>query len=396
MKKHLLTSFAVLALAACGQTASDAPQTPQTPERSTTETSAESALPPAVSTGDWTLTPVATGFDFPWGIAFLPEGGMLVSEREGRLHFVAEGAETGVAVANVPEAVIHRQGGLLGIILDPDFESNRTLYIAYVKGTQDAHSTAVLSATLAEGATALENVTEIFVANPTFETGRHVGGRFAFMPDGTLLLGLGDGGNYMDEAQDSTNHFGALVRINTDGSIPADNPFADGEGGHPSIYSYGHRNVQGVAVDQDIGVIYTNEHGPKGGDEINMPQPSKNYGWPAITYGINYNGTIITEQTEAPGLEQPVLQWTPSIAPSGLALYTGDIYESWQGDLFTSALAGQKVQRVRIENGEVVEEEALFEDAGLRWRHVAQGPDGHLYLLSDEVGGSVYRVDPAG
>lgn len=365
------------------------------------DTSAETqTTSPAVSTSgsgtNYKLVEVASGFDMPWGIAFLPEGGFLVSQREGKVSYVAPVADTGANVSGVPEALIEGQGGLLGIALDPAFEDNRFVYLAYSKGSKSENATAVMKARLSDDHSSFENAEDIFVAPTKRATSAHFGGRLLFLPDGTLLVSLGDGFRYMDEAQNPQNSHGTIFRINTDGSFPADNPFADGENGLPGVYSYGHRNVQGLAYDPASDTIYEHEHGPKGGDEINILEPGLNYGWPKITYGVNYDGTIITRETEAPGMEQPIVKWVPSIAPSGMVFYTGDRYPEWDGDLLVTALAGMKIQRVDLEKGRVKGEEALFEDEARRFRHIALGPDGYLYVLPDEPDAPVLRIEAAG
>lgn len=341
------------------------------------------------------LKEVATGFDFPWGIAFLPEGGFLVSERDGYLSYVAAGEMKGRRLEGVPTALVDGQGGVFDIILDPNFTENRTVYLSYAKGSGDANSTAIFKAQLNEEMTAIEKGADIFVAPTKRATSFHFGGRMTFLGDGTLMMGLGDGFRYMKDAQSPMNSHGTIIRVNTDGSIPADNPYADGESGLPVVYSYGHRNVQGLAYDAASDTIYAHEHGPKGGDEINIVESGLNYGWPEITYGVNYDGTIITTKTEAPGMEQPILKWVPSIAPSGMVFYTGDQYPEWTGDLLVSALAGSKIQRVDLEKGRVKGEEALFEDFGERFRQIAQSPDGYLYVLVDGLEASIYRIEVA-
>lgn len=407
MKSAITTGFIIfsVALASCGQ-ADDLPE-PPAPVAATSDTgdalagAAQSAPVADISvdrivSGDWMLVPVATGFDYPWGIAFLPEGGFLVSEREGRLSYVAPGATTGQAVTGAPDTLVGGQGGYFGLVTDPDFERNRLVYLAYAKGKKSSNSTAVYKARLSPDATALQDGSDVFVARTRRATQAHYGGRLLFMPDDTLMISLGEGYSYRDDAQNPGNTHGTIIRIKTDGSIPADNPFADGVDGLAEVWSYGHRNVQGLAYDAAHETLYSMEHGPKGGDEINIEKPAANYGWPVITYGVNYDGTVITDKTEAPGMEQPVVKWVPSIAPGGLVFYTGDTYPAWKGDLLAAALAGMKIQRVDLEDGDVIGEEALFEDAGMRFRHIAQGPDGFLYVLSDEIGGTVYRIESAG
>jgi len=338
------------------------------------------------------LETVATGFSFPWGIAFLPEGGFLVSERDGELSYVAPGSEEAVDITGLPDVYVAGQGGVFDVVLDPAFEDNRFIYLSYAKGSAAANSTAIYRARLSEDMTALEEGEDVFVAESLRATPAHFGGRMTFLPDGTLVLTLGEGFRYMAEAQNPQSDLGTVVRINSDGTIPADNPFADGAEGLPHVWSYGHRNVQGVVFDEATDTLYTVEHGPMGGDEINVDIAGANYGWPEVTYGVNYDGSIITTQTEAEGMESPMLYWVPSIAPGGMEVYTGDVYPDWQGDLFVAALAGMKVQRVDMDGSELVGQEALFDDFGSRFRQIAQGPDGYLYLLSDEYNGSVYRI----
>lgn len=382
MSKHMLTSSALalaLMTSACGGEQSGPQQTTE-----------------VTSTTSYELELVAEGFDMPWGIAFLPEGGMLVSERDGRVSYVAPGATSGIEIANAPEAYVAGQGGMFDVVLDLDFASNRIVYVSYAKGSAEANGTAVFRARLSEDGTTFEDGGDIFVVNNMRATPAHYGGRMLPLPDGTLVLTLGEGFRYMQDAQDPMSDLGTIVRMNLDGSVPADNPFADGVDGLPHVWSYGHRNVQGIVFDEDTGRMYSMEHGPMGGDEINIEIAGANYGWPAITYGVNYDGSIITTETEAPGMEQPIVVWVPSIAPGGLELYTGDVYPDWKGDLFAAALAGSKIQRVDLnEAGEVVGEEALLEDFGARFRQIAQGPDGYLYVTTDEIDGGVYRIVPS-
>lgn len=383
MIRSLAASFvmsaSLLALTGCGQTGEQS----------------DGAGPGQVEPGSETLVlnEVATGFDFPWGIAFLPEGGFLVSEREGQVSYVAQGATTGKPVSGTPEALIAGQGGYLDIVLDPDFAQNRFVYLSYSKGSKDENSTAVLRARLADDNMSFEDGEDIFVAPTRRATSDHYGGRLMFLPDGTLLVSLGDGFRYKEEAQNPENSHGTIFRINSDGSIPDDNPFVDGENGLPGVYSFGHRNVQGLAYDPEIDIIYAHEHGPQGGDEVNILDPGANYGWPAITYGVDYDGSVITPKTEAPGMEQPIVKWVPSIAPSGMVFYTGDKYPEWTGDLLVTALVGQKIQRIDLEKGRVKGEYRLFDEEGMRFRHIAQGPDGYLYVLVDNVEAPILRIE---
>ncbi|MEO0982132.1 MAG: PQQ-dependent sugar dehydrogenase [Pseudomonadota bacterium] len=343
------------------------------------------------------LTPVAEGLEFPWGMVFLPNGDMLVTEREGRLRILRDGALDPTPIAGTPEAYVARQGGYLGLALDPAFEENRLVYLAYSKGPADANGTAVVRGRLSEDAARLDDVEEIFLSS-TRDTTLHYGGRLQFLSDGTLIVTLGDGFRYMQEAQNVENTHGKIVRINSDGSVPADNPNAAAGGLAATVYSHGHRNVQGIAYDAETGALYAHEHGPKGGDELNLIEPGVNYGWPSITYGVNYDGTIITNDTEREGMAQPMVQWVPSIAPSGMALYTGEAYPGWTGDLFIGAMngpRGQKLVRIDLEDGAVAGQEDLLADAGIAYRDVVQGPDGLLYLATADLDGTIYRLDIA-
>lgn len=343
---------------------------------------------------DFIVETVAGGLEYPWSIAFLPDGAYLVTEREGRLRVVDENGLRDAPVSGLPDdLLVERQGGLLDVALAPDFATSRTIYFSYAEGTAEANNTALARATLSADLTALENVEDIFHVNFEKARGFHFGGRILFNPDGTLFLTLGDGGNYQDEAQNPENHLGAVVRLNLDGSIPDDNPVI--ENGAPGVYSFGHRNAQGIARNPVTGSVWELEHGARGGDEINILAAGDNYGWPVITYGINYDGTIITEERERDGLTQPIWYWNPSIAPSGMDFYTGDAFEHWQGDLFVSALAGSKVERLEIDGDRVISVEPLLADMGQRFRDVRTGPDGALYVLTDDFEGSVLRLVPA-
>ncbi len=343
------------------------------------------------------LSFVADELEFPWGLAALPNGDLLVTEREGDLRLVRDGALVEAPIAGLPSDILVRgQGGLLGLVLDPDFATNRTLYISYSKDLGDANTTAVISATLSDDASALQNVTEIFLAERR-SGAAHFGGRLDFLPDGTLLVTLGDGYRYMQSAQDPKTLHGKLARINTDGSIPEGNPYTD-ESGHPAIYSIGHRNIQGLVYDAERDIIFAHEHGPKGGDELNVIEPGLNYGWPVISYGINYDGTIITDKTSEPGLEQPAVKWVPSIAPSGMALVNTDGFEAWSGDLLIGAMngpAGQKLVRVDLDDaGNVIETVDLLDDLGIAYRDVISTPTA-IYVATADLDGAVYKLEPS-
>ena len=324
---------------------------------------------------------VAKGLDHPWSLAFLPDGGMLVTERPGALRKISPKGELSSPVENVPAVFENNQGGMFEVLLDPDFERNQTLYLSYAHGTRSKNALRVMRAVLKGNR--LTETRVIFTATPWKRSGAHYGARMAFLPDNTLLVATGDGYNYREEAQTLDNHFGKLIRINRDGSVPKDNPFVGKSGHLEAIYSYGHRNPQGLLVD-DKGDIYLHEHGPRGGDEFNRIEAGKNYGWPAISYGIDYSGALITPYTELPGMEQPLHHWTPSIAPSGFALH--------QGKFYVGALKDRAVYQLGWRDGKIEQERALFSELRQRIRDVRSGPDGALYLLTDSDNGKVLRV----
>jgi glucose/arabinose dehydrogenase len=403
MKRIFATAGAALILAACSPNA-DTPD-PGDGQAANPDAAAEAAETDGTeaSTSDsltskdgFRLTPVAEGLSFPWDMVFLPDGTMLVTERDGLIRVIRDGALVEAPVAGTPDALVNGQGGYFAMALDPDFASNRTMYLAFAKGTEAENSTAVVSGVLSDDASDLTEVQEIFSSTPR-ETSHHFGGRLAFLEDGTLILTLGDGFRYMDEAQNPMNYHGTIVRLNTDGSFPDDNPFADGSEGAPGVWTYGHRNVQGLVWDETRGILWTHEHGPKGGDEINRIQPGNNYGWPEITFGVNYDGTIITDETEAPGMQQPVVNWVPSIAPSGMALVTGDQWSQWDGDLVIGAMngpKGQKLVHVMLDDeGNVTGQADLMADLEIPFRDVAIGPDGTLYAATANQDGVIYRID---
>ena len=343
----------------------------------------------------WQVETVAEGLEYPWAIAFLPDGRMLVTERAGRLRVIRDGELLAEPVNGVPQAFVASQAGLFDVVPAPDFAETSMLYLSMAFGDRRANATRVIRGRLVDGA--LIDVEEIFIANPRQGTPVHYGGRMLFLPDGSLLVTLGDGFNYREQAQALDSHFGSVVRIRADGSVPHDNPFVGQTDALPEIFSYGHRNVQGIVHDVASGRIYAHEHGPRGGDELNVLEAGRNYGWPAITYGIDYSGAVISPFTEKEGMEQPLLYWTPSIAPSGMTIYTGTAFPEWQGDLFVSALAGQHVRRIVLDDeGQPVSQEFLFDALGARFRDVRSGPDGALYLLTDSPEGRVLRVSPAG
>ncbi len=343
----------------------------------------------------FTVEVVADGFAHPWAIAFLPSGEMLVNEREGGLRVIeADGTLREAPVSGLPgDLIAIRQGGLLDIALSPDFAEDRLVYFSYSEGTEEANRTALARGRLSEDLSALTDVEDIFNVNFDKRSGFHFGGRILFNPDGTLFLTLGDGGRYQDEAQNPENHLGTVVRLNPDGSIPADNPTINGAA--PGVFTFGHRNVQGIGRHPETGSVWTHEHGARGGDELNILVPGTNYGWPEITYGINYRGTLITDERERDGMAQPLWYWNPSIAPSGMAFYDGDMFEAWSGDLFVSALVQMKLVRLEMDGDRVISTEDLLADRNERYRDVRAGPDGALYVLVDAPDGAVLRLEHA-
>jgi glucose/arabinose dehydrogenase len=343
----------------------------------------------------FTVQVVAEGLAFPWAIDFLPTGEMLVTEREGGLRVIgADGILRDAPVAGLPEDLIAiRQGGLMDVALSPDFAETRQVYFSYSEGTEEANRTALARGRLSEDLSELTGVEDLFAANFDKRSGFHFGGRILFNPDGTLFLTLGDGGRYQDEAQNPENHLGTVVRLNADGSIHDDNP--DIEDAAPGVFTYGHRNVQGIDRHPETGAVWTHEHGARGGDELNILMAGDNYGWPEITYGINYNGSVITLDRAREGLVQPLWYWNPSIAPSGMTFYDGDMFAAWSGDLFVSALAGSKIVRLEMDGDRVISTEDLLSERQERYRDVRTGPDGALYVLVDDPEGAVLRLDHA-
>lgn len=335
---------------------------------------------------------VAEGLDFPWSIAFLPSGDFLVALRVGEVRRISAAGEVGEPLAGLPDTYVAGQGGYFDILLDPDFASNQTVYLSFAHGTATENGTRIIKGTLSD--TAVENVQTLFTVSPLKDTPVHYGGKMIFLQDGTLLMTTGDGFQYREAAQDKFSLLGKIIRINKDGSVPRDNPYADGRQGDPKVWSYGHRSPQGLVLDDATGIVYMHEHGAQGGDELNAILPALNYGWPAATKGINYSGAYVSPLQSAPGIEEPLTYWVPSIAPSGLAIYDGAAFPQWQGDLFVGALVDQEVRHLRIESGKVVSEVAVFTEIGARIRDIRVGPDGFLYILTDSESGKVLRVVP--
>ncbi len=343
---------------------------------------------------DYTLHTFAEGLAFPWSLAFLPDGDILVTERDGQVRVISQGQLLPDPVTGVPDTFVAGQGGLMDIRLHPAFAENRLVYLSYSHGDGDANQLRVARAVYDNGM--LSDLEVVFGAEPMKNTPVHFGARLAFLPDGTLLITSGDGFVHRERAQLLNNHFGKTIRLNDDGSIPDNNPFIGVEGARPEIWTYGHRNQQGLVVDPESGRVFLHEHGPMGGDELNIIEPGKNYGWPVATYGLDYSGARISPFQEYPGMEMPVEYWVPSIAPGGMALYTGEAFPMWRGDIFVAALANMTVRRLDMENGEVRDQETLFTEVEERFREVRAGPDGYLYLLTDSPDGRVIQVRPTG
>ena len=342
------------------------------------------AMTGVVSAQNYQVTTLATGLDKPWSIAAIDNGAFLVTEKSGRLvRLDADGAIT--AINDAPEVYYANQGGLLEVLPAPAFATDRTIYLSFAGGGKSANRTTVVKATL--NGDALTNKETILEVAPDKEGPAHYGGKLAFLPDGTLLVSVGEGFKYREEAQNLDWELGKLLRINTDGSAPADNPFPEQA---PRVFSYGHRNPQGLVYDTDAQRILMMEHGPKGGDELNNVAAGKNYGWPAITYGVDYSGAVISPFTEADGMEQPLNYWVPSIGPSGLAIYRGDLFPEYQGDLLLGSLINEEIRRLTIDGDTVVTDEAIFPEIKGRVRDVRVLTDGSIVAVTDE--GDVFRV----
>ncbi|GAB2501678.1 PQQ-dependent sugar dehydrogenase [Arenimonas alkanexedens] len=386
--KTALSAVLLLACAGCG--ASDSGANPGATSAAAPAAGAAQVARFPSEAGTLEVTTVASGLEHPWGMTFLPDGRYLVTERPGRLRIVSPDGSLSAPVAGVPAVFAKGQGGLLDVVLDPDFANTPWVYLSFSEPGEGGGGTAVARGRFENDA--LVDVEVIFSQSPKLDTGQHFGSRLVFDRENRLYVTSGDRGTWPN-VQPLDKGQGKIFRIERDGSIPDDNPFVGREGAQPAIWSYGHRNVQGAALHPVTGALWQTEHGARGGDELNIPEPGKNYGWPVITLGVNYNGMPIGEgKTEAEGMEQPMHQWTPSIAPSGLAFYTADRFPAWQGNLFVGALAFQRVVRLELDGDQVVREEALLTELGERIRDVRQGPDGYLYLVTDAADGKLLRV----
>ncbi len=354
----------------------------------------------AMTTEDVQTVTVVEGLEHPWSMAWLPNGDQLITERPGRLRIVRNGTLDPTPIAGVPEVFAFKQGGLLDISLHPRFAENRLIYFTYSHGNADANRTRVARATF--DGEALQNVEVIFEVSQTKPDGQHFGSRITWLPDNTMLVAIGDGGNppvqlegdlIREQAQNLNSHLGKIVRLNDDGSVPQDNPFVNRENADPAIWSYGHRNIQGLTLDPDTGRIWSTEHGSLGGDELNLLKVGENYGWPVVTHSREYSGGEISSERSRPGMIDPRAVWTPAKAPSGLAVYTGDRFPGWRGNLFAGGLVSQDVRRIQLdESGNVVNQEPI--EIGERVRDVRQSPDGFLYILTDQSNGKLIRIEP--
>lgn len=354
------------------------------------------APPPATATGA-KVTTIAKGLAYPWGMQFLPDGRVIVTERPGRIRIIAKDGSLSKPLEGAPKVVPQGQGGMLDIALAPDFATSRLVYIAYSERRGPGRNgTSVGRAKLISNAAGdrLEGFRNVFRQQPPNGGSLHFGARLAFSPDGKLFVTLGERYSGKFLAQDLKTHYGKVVRINADGTVPPDNPFAGKRDIRPHIWSSGHRNPQAAAIHPESGRLWTVEHGAQGGDEINVPASGRNYGWPVISYGREYSGAKIGVGTHNAGMEQPVYYWDPSIAPSGMAFYTADRFPQWQGNLFVGALKNRLLARLVLDGEKVVAEERLLDDLKERIRDVRQGPDGYLYVLTDNKNGRLLRVEP--
>lgn len=342
---------------------------------------------------NYQIEEVASDLNFPWSLAFLPDGSLLVTERSGQLRRVKDG-QVSKPIAGLPNIYVKGQGGLLDVALHPDFASNGWIYLSYASGDDDKNALQVMRAKLSNNELIKQQV--IFTVTPFKATPVHYAGRMAFLPDNTMLLTSGDGFDYREDAQRLTSLLGKIIRINDDGSAPANNPFKSENAKAPSnyIFSYGHRNHQGIVYDPKRQMIFSNEHGPDGGDELNIIQSGVNYGWPVITNGLDYIGSRISPFTEYPNMQQPFIDWTPSIAPSGMALHSGQMFSQLNGDLLVSVLKFKEVRWVQMNDLEVVGQVSLFKELSQRIRDVRVHPDGSIYILTDSENGKIYHITP--
>ncbi|MBP7648836.1 MAG: PQQ-dependent sugar dehydrogenase [Phenylobacterium sp.] len=407
MRRLLFTAAVAALVSACGpsQAAPGAPVETRPANAPNLKPAFENQTrAPEMKAGvEYEVKTVAEGLANPWAIAFLPDGKMLVSEKPGRLRIVGADGALSEPVAGLPAVYAKGQGGLLGLAIDPAYAKNGLIYWSYAENPEGKFTnTAVARGKLvvaADGSGVIENAQVIFHQAPSLESTLHYGGRLVFAPDGKLFITLGERsilpGRVQAEQLDGL--LGKIVRLNSDGSVPKDNPFVGKAGARPEIWSYGHRNVQGAALNPATGKLWTTEHGARGGDELNIPQAGKDYGWPTITYGIEYQGGAIGEGIGAKaGLEQPIYYWDPVIAPSGLAFYNAGLFPKWKGSLFAGGLAGKSVTRLTLDGEKVVGEERIVTELDERIRDVVVGPDGALYLATDSAEGRILKLVPKG
>lgn len=340
-------------------------------------------------------TEVASGLEHPWGLALLPDGNWLVTEKPGRLRLISAEGTVGEPIQGLPRVDARGQGGLLDVAISPSFAQDRMVYWSYAEPREGGNATSVARGRLSDDNRRVESVQVIFRALPTYDGDKHYGSVLVFDREGRLYITLGERSDrpMRPQAQDLGSHMGKVIRINADGSVPADNPFVGREGALPEIWSLGHRNVQGGAIEPSTGALWTIEHGTRGGDELNRPEAGKNYGWPVIAYGVEYAGGQINEGVTArEGMEQPIYYWDPVIAPGGMTFYDGAMFPGWRGNVLAAGLGGQHVARLVIENGRVVGEERLLTELGERIRDVAVGPDGAVWVITDEQNGKLVRL----
>lgn len=347
----------------------------------------------SLCTAEYKIETLADDLNYPWSITFLPDGSSLITTRSGELRQLRENEAISAPLANVPVTYVESQGGFFDVIADPLFSENRTIYLSLAEGSKRQNSTVIYRAVLEDRE--LTDVKRIFKVSPEKDTPVHYGGKLLFLSDNTLLMTTGDGFEYREAAQDRQSQLGKVLRMNTDGTVPADNPFASGSDGNPYVFSYGHRNPQGLILDPVTQTIYLHEHGPQGGDELNIIQASHNYGWPVTTFGINYSSALVSPLTSAEGITPPITYWVPSIAPSGMAIYRSALFPEWQGKLLIGALVDKDVKLLTLTDGSVSQIKSLFAELNERIRDVRVDSEGALYLLTDSAKGRVLRITPA-
>jgi aldose sugar dehydrogenase len=400
-------ALAGIAIAACSATPPNTAAVDPTAAPTTAPTTAPAAeaspvqaVSPISTAQGFKQTTIAQGLERPWGMAWLPDGSMLISEKPGRLRLLKNGVLEPTPIAGVPEVMSSGQGGLMDVSIHPKFAENQFVYLTYSAGTADANQTRIARARF--DGKALQDLRVIFEVSQIKSGTQHFGSRIQWLPDGTMLVAIGDGGNppvqlegdlIRKQAQNLRSRLGKIVRLNDDGSIPRDNPFATNANADPAVWSYGHRNIQGIAFDPGTNRVWVTEHGARGGDELNLAEAGKNFGWPIVTHSQEYTGGEISQERSRPGMVDPKVVWTPATAPSGLAFYTGDRFPAWRGNLFAGGLVSQDVRRIELDAaGNVRSQEEI--SIGQRVRDVRQGPDGLLYVLTDESNGKLIRLEP--